>query len=728
MNIEQYIIEIKNQLKSQGYVGKKIDYSEFASLYQTYCNHFTKREFAYHVLEMSYDQYDSIKKGKDRAKILKKQLTEIIQQDVEEIKNTLGKEGYSGKLIDYTELQKLHQMYGSQMPENQFAKYVLDLNYTSYMQVKSGKRKVIILKSLQKNALEDIEKIKEMLKNQGYAGKLIDYAELQNLHQTYGKLFTETQFAQKVLELSSSTYLDLKNYGKKARVLKKIINQEFQENIEKIKEQLETQGYAGKAIDYAEFQKLHQMYGGQMPEYKFAREVLEISSSSYKTSLKKRHGRAIILKSLVIQVSPKEIERIKEILKSQGYAGKLIDYSELQKLHQLYGSQMPEYKFSQEVLEISTGLYGNIKYNERKKAAILKSLINQASQEDIENIQETLEAKGIAGMLIDYAKLQRLHQEYGSQMAEDIFAQQVPEIPTYSYRGMKDREYETQILCHNKKVELIHSILLKDSRWYTKEELEQICMQNAISMDKIIRQVISNGTNIYNEYYKRVLEEKGKLWIGRTSISEQFLEENMDTIMKLAKTALYSVKWRYGISQNSEDEDLIQDSIIWIVQNAGEIEKNFIDYPSIMERKIFNTIRKGITIKVLVSYETRIKTVSFNKKLKLGKGVEKELESRIASPYDLESDVIENMDDNNMEDIIEDIESEEELAAKCIQEMKSQIEVGLSKQIILSNIEEMFGLSKEELLELMQSYLVEKGTVKIEKGKARWATNLEEEK
>lgn len=576
MNIDKYITEIKEQLKLQGYSGKKINYPEFISLYKTYGNQMAEKEFAQNVLEMTYDQYDSLKRRKDRAIILKKQLAQIIQQDIDEIKKRLIFDGYCGKLIDYTEIQMLHKMYAKQIPEDKFAKLILELNETSYRQVRSGKRKVYILKRFQNKTQEDIEQI---------------------------------------------------------------------------------------------FQK-----------------------------------------------SQEEIKEIKEILKSLGYVGKLINYTELQELHQQYGIKMPEHKFAQEVLEISASLYGNIKYNSAKKAAVLKGLIDEPSQEDIENMQRKLENMEMAGRLINYEELKRLHREYGSQVREEFFAQQVLEIPSYLYKDMKHSEYKTQILCHNPKVELINSILLKESRWYTKEELEQICMENGVTIDKIIRQIISNGTNRYNDYYKKVLQEKGKIWIGRTTISEGFLERNIDIIVKLAKTALYSVKKRYNISRNSEDEDLIQEAIIWLVQNGGEIEKNFADCPQVMERKLFNTIRKGITIKILVSLETTIKTVSLNKRTKIGRGAEKELQSRIAIPYDLEAVAIERIDDENEDDMTKYLESKIEIAIKCVQEMKNQIEIGLDRYTVLNNVRTMFWLSKAELLEIMQIYLLENGSVNVEKG------------
>lgn len=401
------------------------------------------------------------------------------------------------------------------------------------------------------------------------------------------------------------------------------------------------------------------------------------------------------------QVSKDEIEGIKQVLKQQSYVGKLINYAELQWLHKQYGSQMPEYKFAQEVLEISAGLYGNLKKSEEKRARVLKSLKNEPSQEEVGRIQKLLEAKGIVGKLIDYSDLHRLHQEYGNQMEEDAFAKQVLEISHYTYIDMKDGKHKTQILCRNKKIELIHSMLLNESRWYSKEELQKICNQNNITIDRIIRQVISNGTDMYNEVYKKVLEEKGRIWIGRIPLSEEFLKKNIDTIKRLAQTALNCVKRSYSISYNSEDEDFIQDSIIWLFHNAGEIEKNFMDYPNIMERKIFNTIRKGITIKVLITYETSLKTISLQKKLKLRSGNERELQSIIPSEYGFENNVLGDVD----------LERDAEIAQKCIQVMEEQIEEGQSKKAILCNVQNMFGVSKEELLDIMQNFLDSKREV-----------------
>ena len=52
--------------------------------------------------------------------------------------------------------------------------------------------------------------------------------------------------------------------------------------------------------------------------------------------------------------------------------------------------------------------------------------------------------------------------------------------------------------------------------------------------------------------------------------------------------------------------------------------------------------------------------------------------------------------------------------------MQLQIQNGLSKPEILSNMEVKFKLSKEELLQLMQNYLINKGKVKVIKNAVSW--------
>ena len=327
MNVEQYVQEIKNQLRKKGYSGKKVDYAELQQLHQEYGSQLQEKVFALYVLELGINNYNGLKNGKYKTAILQEQLTEIIKQEAEKIRNELLLRGYAGRLIDYTEIQRLHQIYGAQMPEATFVKSILEVSENSYVAAKAGKRKVYILRDLQNESLEEIEEIKKRIREDGYVGKIIDYQKLQNLHKIYGIKFSESRFAQKVLEINEGSYLSSKNHGTKMTILKGFIGQIAEDEIENIKETLRRDGYVGKSVDYIELKRLHLTYGKQMLEREFAQKVLGLTYSYYINIRNDSKKRAVILKSLLSpKVSSEEVKDIKEKLKEQGYNEKKIDY------------------------------------------------------------------------------------------------------------------------------------------------------------------------------------------------------------------------------------------------------------------------------------------------------------------------------------------------------------------------------------------------------------------
>lgn len=745
------IERIKAELQVLGYSGRAISYSELQELHKAYGKSMSELEFAKEVLELTYSQYYNVKGSKWNAIILKSLVVTVTNEEVEKIKEALRAQGYENKFVDYLQIQELHKNYGRQMEEKEFARRVLGISDDYYGDIKAGRRKrASILKNnttegkkeekIQSDNLSfpksrnnnQIKELKGKLTNDGYAGKAIDYKELQELHKRYGSQLKEKDFAELVLELTYSQYVNAKITGN-VIILKseeEIIEKEY---IEQTVQKLEEQGYVGQTINYEQLQVLYQRYCSFysyeyfMPESRFAQRVLEICPSQYKR-MKKGTRNSIVLKSLIKQATQEEIDRIKQELEMQGYSGKKINYIEFQSLYIKYGSKMPEYKFAEEVLGISGALLGNMRRLPKAKARILKEIIIPISEEEIEAIKEVLEENGYGGKLVTYSELQLLHQTYGSQMREDVFAKVVLEIPRMEYyRKVKEDNRTTRILCYNTKVQLIQGMLFRENRWYSKEEIEQICKENGISLNKIIRTIASNGTSLYNEDYKRVLNEKGKLWIGKVRMSNDFIEKNFKLIMKKAKIALRSAQNRYSITCNSEYEDMMQNAILWLMENAGNIERNFGDYPEMLERSIFNKLRKQIVINILGTFRLKAKTISLNKRLTPKKKADKakegdELGSRISSGYNLEEDVLEREkeEEEQIRKKKEKKTEETNLAAMAISEMKRQIEEGLEKQIILANIVKKFGLKKEELLKLMQNYLITNGAVTIERGKARW--------
>lgn len=331
MNVEQYALEIQETLKQLNYCGKSINYTEMQELHQAYGSLLPEKEFALHVLEISINSYNnSLKGGKYKTAILQNNLAKLLEEQAQKIRGSLLSDGYAGRLIDYSELQELHQMYAIQIPEETFAKNILGILSSSYYELKAGRRKVYILRDLHKESEEVIEKIREKLRVDGYVGKKIGYSELQNLHITYGKEFSESRFAQIVLEISETSYLKAKNHNTNMIALKGLIGKTPEEEIEEIRQTLKEKGYVEKSIDYIELQNLHQTYGRQMLEREFAQRILELTYGYYcdlRTNSKKR---AIILKSMLPpKISREEVNKIREKIKAQGYDNAIIDYERI---------------------------------------------------------------------------------------------------------------------------------------------------------------------------------------------------------------------------------------------------------------------------------------------------------------------------------------------------------------------------------------------------------------
>lgn len=63
------------------------------------------------------------------------------------------------------------------------------------------------------NVEQYVLEIQATLKQLNYCGRKINYIEMQELHQTYGSLLLEKEFAELVLELTYSQYVNVKITG-----------------------------------------------------------------------------------------------------------------------------------------------------------------------------------------------------------------------------------------------------------------------------------------------------------------------------------------------------------------------------------------------------------------------------------------------------------------------------------------------------------------------------------
>lgn len=140
----------------------------------------------------------------------------------EQIIEKLIKKNYVGKLLTYNELHSIYLEYGNCMTERNFAFEILEISYYNYRKCKNDGTGIKILKNMKMTEQEKDELLRQFIKK-GYAGKLITYEELQELHQEYCPNISEREFALEILEVSYCNYYHFKTTKSKVKILKSAI-------------------------------------------------------------------------------------------------------------------------------------------------------------------------------------------------------------------------------------------------------------------------------------------------------------------------------------------------------------------------------------------------------------------------------------------------------------------------------------------------------------------------
>ncbi len=540
-------------------------------------------------------------------------------------------------------------------------------------------------KLMEKNIINKIEKVKQKLKEEGYEGKLISYKELQELHKRFIPEIEEKVFAVEVLGLTEGNYNNMKNKGTKGRILKKKVEID-EEKVEKIKKILKEEGYEGKLISYEELQELHKRFMPEVEEKVFAIEVLGLTESSY-NSIKYKGTKGRILKKKV-EIDEEKVEKIKKILKEEGYEGKLISYEELQELHKRFMPEVEEKVFAIEVLGLTESSYNSIKYK-GTKGRILKKKV-EIDEEKVEKIKKILKEEGYEGKLISYEELQELHKRFMPEVEEKVFAIEVLGLTYSNYYSMKNTGTKGRVKDKTTtiKAEYIKQHNLEQSRYYAKEEINKICEINNITIDEFIKYIIINfkAKNLLEltQVYKETLEVKGRIWIGRTELSKEYTNKNIEKLYEIAKIILYKHRKIYKYNKSNE-EDYIQELVIYAIQICGDIEKNFGEEEEKFNRAIYNRMKYHLINLLIRDNKLETRTKGLTKRY-----------SKNDEEYEYLSDESEKVDEK-----VEDME----IGERCIERLKELVKEGTGKKEALAIVAEEFKLSKQELITIMSMYI-----------------------
>ena len=699
--IKKFIV---SDLIKKGYGNKLIDYNEFLRLYEPYKEKFKEKEFA-HILGISYENWQYIKNKGGKTTILKKELSKDEKKELEQLKqfvvSDIRKRGYTNKKIDYNEFLRLYESYKEKFSESEFAN-ILGISYENwiYLENKGGKT-TILKKELSEDKKKELEQLKQFiisdLRKRGYTNKKIDYNEFLRLYEPYKEKFKESEFAS-VLGISYSSWRYIKYNKTRTIILKQEKSTYENKKLEELKKfivsDLIQKGYSNKSIDYKEFFKLYEPYRKKLKENEFA-SVLGISYSSYK-AIKYNGKRAIILKKEKTADEKKELEELKKFIVSdliqKGYMNKSIEYKEFLRLYEPYRDKLKESEFAS-VLGISYSSWQDIK-SKGKKAIILKREKSEDEKKELEELKKFIVSdlikKGYANKLIDYKEFLRLYELYKEKFSESEFAN----ILGISYVNLQRIKKQWTKASINFKyiyyLRLAH--LFKENKEYDLEYFEKVSENLDLPILKII-EILSRERNL--EELLNVLYERGKIFIGKTKISESFIQKYGEMISDIIHK--YSKSIGRKIHTSFYSEDFAQEAIMYVIENKGSIERNFEEDSALQRIIAYSKVRcKYMHYRVF----SQKKVVSLDEsKSEDGKLTRY---TRVKAKENVQKDA------EKREEEIEISEGDTPITA-----IQQCLINGMNREESLAFVMKKFDLSQEELLQVLTEELSKRNSIKV---------------
>lgn len=318
-----------------------------------------------------------------------------------------------------------------------------------------------------------------------------------------------------------------------------------------------------------------------------------------------------------------------------------------------------------------------------------------------------------------------LYEIYKLKLTEKEFAERLG-ISPYILETMKVNPEYSAIAVNMSKVEKAKNALrnITESRFYSLEELTNLCLCNEISIEDFVRYMDSFGrrtTNLYD-----ILQRKGKLFIsaylpqtGKFTIRRSFIQMThyiYDRIyttleLKIRKSAFKLIgKYKPEIDK----KDLIQIGLEFVFAQCGEIEKNFCESGEFANKDDEEEFWKYIIGKVKVHmryaiFREKKASINFQKN-------KRHFSASTCDEYFLDDDIIYFEDEELIDWENDDTDIK---ASKLKNIIKKYIESGeYSSSEIINAIQNRFGISSKnmsELLAVLQNSMINSGIAKSSK-------------
>jgi len=529
------------------HINDKITEEVFQRLYSKYGKGLDEKDFAYSFLDINDINYSRLKRGKNSETVILS-YEYISNEEFKAIREKLIEtyELENGEKITYNQLLEMYEQFSGRLSMQIFIEEILGMSVKDLTKLKTGiiKGKPVNFKAEpgQYSAFhKKTEKIPMYALNPEYIYKMrkrlvleaglrigddISYSQIQELSKQYCPEISERLFAQKMLGISAEQYDALKKTNSENPVNGFVfkdtdIDNKYIDSIRKKmirKHKLES----GQLLQYEEFEKLYEEYGGVLSKKSFAILVLEMSNESYSHFKSKTYKSVTILGSR--QGTDLDILREKIIKENGFHCGDFIKYKKFKRVHQKYAPNIPEVVFAKEILGIALSSFERMKYYDRHVGIHLKL----PSSDEMAKIQQRilLETGIHINDRLNYAEIERLHGLYGGILPIRIFAMQVMCLSSASFSQIKN----------NKNAEAFAFFNLEIPESEIEEIKQRVILE--CNLQKTRRLSLEEINNLYNTYggiMSFSMFAREILGIGRGSINSLKCKE-FDTTMACVRS------------------------------------------------------------------------------------------------------------------------------------------------------------------------------------------------
>ena len=470
---------------------------------------------------------------------------------------------------------------------------------------------------------------------------------------------------------------------------------------EEIKKEILKHVEEGQLITYIEFLELYKPYKERISEIAFA-NLLGISNFNYQI-FQGRGTRTKIFKKIYSKLTQEEQEEIKKEILKHVEEGQLITYIEFLTLYKTYEERISEIDFAN-LLGISEFNYQKIRYRGTRTKIFKKT--NSKLTEEQEEIKKEILKQVKEGQLIKYSELLELYKPYKERISEIDFAKLLG-INYSNYKSVRNRGTKAKIKDYKKEIK-INGIryLLQESRYYSKQELENLSKKYEIDLSEILKKFfnLQNNKNLKN--IEDCLEIKGQLWIGNIKCSKIFAEKYaqfmIETAMKIGNN--YCRKYKC----ESVKDDVISNSIIFIIEKRGHIEKNCITEEQI-KTAIFHSISRYIMDSFLWEKSRKCSKIYSYFEINInGEEINPFDKGIVDASINVENEVIENMSQAKEIDLKNDL-----LEDFCLRLLKKYLEIGYDENKAILEVSKIVKIAVKPLVKILKKYMIKQQYVKV---------------